>query len=191
MTRSCKIYPSVWNLRTEFCFPAELNGCPKYFSWWAKILPSLYWTQLREGSEKASAKNCPKKLLRTPREKKKNCQQWKATYWYDVRVWFFSSNIYKENENCLLRPWGHLISIFLKLASNKFHFTHITQITIFSRKKPLSILNIREVENFSYCIHDARKLSVIYLEILIRKSSQLLKTIVCINKNARQQHREI
>ena len=124
MTRSCKIYPSVWNLRTEFCFPAELNGCPKYFSWWAKILPSLYWTQLREGSEKASAKNCPKKLLRTPREKKKNCQQWKATYWYDARVCFFSSNIYKENENCLLRPWGHLISIFLKLASNKFHTYH-------------------------------------------------------------------
>lgn len=179
MTRSCKIYP------------AELNSCPKYFSWWAKILPSLYWIQLREGSEKASAKNCQKKLLRTTREKKKKCQQWKATYWYDVRVWFFPSNIYKENDNCLLRPWGHLISIFLKLVSNKFHFTHITQVTIFSRKKPLSILNIREVENFSCCIHDARKLSVIYLEILIRKSSQLLKTIVCINKNARQQHREI
>lgn len=125
------------------------------------------------------------------KKRKKNCQQWKATYWYDVRVWFCSSNIYKENDNCLLRPWGHLISIFLKLASNKFHFTHITQITTFSRKKPLSILNIREVANFSCCIHDAGKLSVIYLEILIRKSSQLSKTIVCINKNARQQHREI
>lgn len=190
MTRSCKIYPSVWNLRTKFCFPAELNGCPKYFSWWAKILPSLYWIQLREGSEKASAKNCPKKLLRTPREKKK-LSTMKSNILIWRRVWFFSSNIYKENDNCLLRPRGHLISIFLKLASNKFHFTHITQITIFSRKKPLSILNIREVENFSCCIHDARKLSVIYLEILIRKSSQLLKTIVCINKNARQQHREI
>lgn len=191
MTRSCKIYPSVWNLRTEFCFPAELNGCPKYFSWWAKILPSLYWIQLREGSEKVSAKNCQKKLLRTTREKKKNVNNEKQHIDMTCEFDFFSSNIYKENDNCLLRPWGHLISIFLKLVSNKFHFTHITQVTIFSRKKPLSILNIREVENFSCCIHDARKLSVIYLEILIRKSSQLLKTIVCINKNARQQHREI
>ena len=194
MTRSCKIYPSFWNLRTEFFFPADLiiNGCPKYFSWWAKILPSLYWIQLREGSEKTSAKNCQKNSSEPlVKKRKKNCQQWKATYWYDVRVWFCSSNIYKENDNCLLRPWGHLISIFLKLASNKFHFTHITQITTFSRKNPLSILNIREVANFPCCIHDAGKLSVIYLEILIRKSSQLLKTIVCINKNARQQRREI
>ena len=123
--------------------------------------------------------------------KKKKCQQWKATYWYDVRVWFFSSNIYKENDNCLLRPWGHLISIFLKLVSNKFHFTHITQVTIFSRKKPLSILNIREVENFSCCIHDARKLSVIYLEILIRKSSQLLRAIFWENRESQDTRQKI
>ena len=124
-------------------------------------------------------------------KKKKKCQQWKATYWYDVRVWFFSSNIYKENDNCLLRPWGHLISIFLKLVSNKFHFTHITQVTIFSRKKPLSILNIREVENFSCCIHDARKLSVIYLEILIRKSSQLLRAIFWENRESQDTRQKI
>ena len=131
-------------------------------------------------------KNCSEPLV-----KKKNVNNEKQHIDMTCEFDFFSSNIYKENDNCLLRPWGHLISIFLKLASNKFHFTHITQITIFSRKKPLSILNISEVENFSCCIHDARKLSVTYLEILIRKSSQLLKTIVCMNKNARQQHREI
>lgn len=130
-------------------------------------------------------KNPSEPLVKKMSTMKSNILIWRAS------LIFFSSNIYKENDNCLFRPWGHLISIFLNLASNKFHFAHITQITIFSRKKPLSILNIREVENFSCCIHDARKLSVIYLETLIRKSSQFLKTIVCINKNARQQHRKI
>ena len=134
MTRSCKIYPSVWNLRTEFCFPAELNGCPKYFSWWAKILPSLYWIQLREGSEKASAKNCQKKLLRTTREKKKlstmksNILIWRASLIFFLKYLQRKWQLFTQTMRSLI------ISIFLKLASNKFHFAHITQITIFSRK---------------------------------------------------------
>lgn len=131
--RSYKIYPSVWNLRTKCCFPAELNGSrKKNLAWWAKVLPSLYWIQLEEGSEKTFAKNWQKKLLRTPREKlvstmKSNILKWRASF-------FFFSYIYKENDTCLMRPWGYLISILLKLASNTFHFPHITQITIFSRK---------------------------------------------------------